>query len=191
MTLAKYRSVDITMLALLAGIFEFLGNYLSERWSVSFSLSFASLIAIIGIFRWGHYGTIIYVVAGLPMLLIKQEQIIHSILFYVVANGFIGLIPILFRKLNYDKIRDHNLLFNGFIIFLCLSIVLGKGIALIVLGEEQGILAFLGSFLFTIVVNFILLNVLKRIDGLITNMKENIKKSQEEELYERSYHAPK
>lgn len=191
MTLEKYRTIDITMLSLLAAVFEFLGNYLAEKWSVSFSLSFASMIAIIGIFRWGYAGTVIYIVAGIPMVLMKQEEILDSLLFYVIGNSFIGIIPLLFRKLNYDRIRDHSLMFNAFIVLLCLSISLGKGIAFIIMGEPQGIMAVLGAFLFTIVVNLILLNVLKRTNGLITDMKEHIKKAQEEELYERSYHASK
>ncbi|MDD3999658.1 MAG: hypothetical protein PHX62_02015 [Bacilli bacterium] len=187
MSLKQYRNLDLLMLSILAIISEFLGTFLLEKLSVGFTISFASLIAIIAIFRWGYRGGLAYVLAGIPMLFLYQEySFLNNLLYYLIGGSFIFIIPIVFKNHSLDAIRNKSSTFNLFIIFLYLSIVFGKSLTLFVLGENlfSSLRAVMGSFLFTIVISIIILNLLKKTSGLITDMTALIKESQLERNYE-------
>ncbi|HEY8395308.1 MAG TPA: hypothetical protein VIK96_00865 [Bacilli bacterium] len=185
MSLKQYRSLDLLIFSILAMASEFMGTFLLEKFIPGFTISFASLIAIIAIFRWGPAGGIVYVLSGLPIILLYNDSFYENLLFYLGGNSFIFIVPLLIRKPR-NSIRDKTFSFNLYILLIYVSVIVGRALMVFVLGEELigALRAVMGSLLFTIVVSTLLLNLLKKANGLITDMYVLIEESKTERTYE-------
>lgn len=185
MSLKQYRGLDLLIFSLLAAASEFLGAFLLRKLVPGFTLSFAFLLSVVAIFRWGLPGGIVFVVSGLPLLLLYKDNFLENLLFYVAGNFFIFLVPAFVRR-PLDGIRDRALAFNLFILAAFLAVVLGRTLALAVFGEPflKSFRAVAGSLLLTYVASAVLLNLLKKTSGLLTDMKTLIEESNTERNYE-------
>jgi len=159
----------------LAIISEFLGNYLLNFMNVGFCISFASLICLIAMVRWGAIGGLTYILAGIPMIFISESTMNYfdAFLYYVVANAFIAIPLLLWNK------RKRDLLVNKWykkILYPIISLIflsVGKGIAIVIItGEITGVIDFAGSMLFTLAIDILLIFVLSHREGLICDMDE-------------------
>lgn len=189
----KILYLDLIVFSFLAVISEFLGNYLLNFMNVGFCISFASLICLIAMVRWGAIGSITYILAGIPMIVISESTMNYSngFLYYVIANAFIVIPLLLWNKRDRNKLIDKwykKILYP----LVCLGFLsVGKGIAIVMItGELTGLVDFAGSMLFTLVINIILLFVLSKRDDLICDMDKYIireVKNREEEKKNAEY----
>jgi len=159
----------------LAIVSEFLGNYLLNFMNVGFCISFASLICLIAMIRWGAIGGLTYILAGILMIFISESTMndFEGFLYYVVANAFVAFPLLLWNKRNRNTLINkwYKKILYPIICLLFLSI--GKGIAIIIItGEITGVIDFAGSMLFTLVIDIILLFVLSHREDLICDMDQ-------------------
>ena len=120
MSLKQYRNLDLFIFSILAMVSEFLGTFLLESLFSGFAVSFASLVAIIAIFRWGFWGGIVYVLSGIPMIFIYKEDLLDNLLYFVVGNSFIFIVPLFYRR-SLNQIRDKTFSYNIFILLMYCS----------------------------------------------------------------------
>ncbi len=174
MSLKKYRQVDILILTVIAIVCEVVGYLAHMRYpDAGFYLSFSILLCMIAMLRWGIWGCIVYPVAGLFMVFTAQSgQVLEKILMYPVANCFIVLSIIMFRVVKRDDIRLDAGLTVLYVLVCYLSIAIGKGFGLLLLGERpiQGMALYLLAELFNIIMVFIVMLFLRKRDGLMRDM---------------------
>ncbi|MCK7488613.1 MAG: hypothetical protein MZU97_26285 [Bacillus subtilis] len=125
MSLQQYRLADLAVL----GVLAFLASLVSELAfrQVTHSLvyvNFGLLIGIIAIVRWNAPGTLMFVLAGVPVFLFRQipGDFWFQFGFYILANAGIGFSVVLFRYLKKDSVGTT---FLGSLAFLsCVYILL-------------------------------------------------------------------
>jgi len=109
---------------------------------------------------------------GIPGILFSDMSLFSGILFYVAANGLIGLPMLLYGQRERDRIVGNHVFFLLYILLSHVSLSLGKGIVIFLLtGEITGAVDYFGATCFILVMNLILCQVLKMRDGLICDMR--------------------
>lgn len=169
----KYRLIDLILLSIIALIAEVMANVLLVFYpGAGYFLSFSILVAMIAIIRWGKVGSIVYVIAGLPMIFLGSGTLLENILIYPIANIFIILNSLIFKFLDRDKLKLNNfyLVLYVLVSYLCLS--LGKGLGGFVINGSflRNLYQYLVTHLFNIIMVFIALNLIKGKDGLLVDM---------------------
>lgn len=174
-SIEKYRIFDLTILSILAIGAEILGHVLHIKLpGAGYYLSFAILIAIVAMIRWGAFGAAVYVIAGITMIFMNEGPVLESILLYPFSYAFIGLSAVSFKFVNRHKMKDNIFVLLVFSIIAHISVSVGKGLAMYLLTGD-----FIDSFiyfnltqLFSMVIVGIVLVVIKNKKGLLVDMKQ-------------------
>lgn len=184
----KYRYFDMVLLTILAIVAQIMGDLLHDALpGAGFYLNFSILVALVAIIRWGKWGSLVFVISGLPMLFLHHGNIIESILLYPFANAFIIFTCLIFRVVDRDHIKDTawNLLVYCVTAYLFISI--GKGIVTYFLAGGfiiKNIVYYFLTQLFNMIMVFIILLLIKSKAGLLDNMHMYLLKYNQEEHYE-------
>lgn len=184
MDLKQYRQMDLILLSVLALITEIMGFYLHDAFpGVLYYLSFGVLIAVIAVIRWGAMGSVVYIVAGLPMVFLADNGVLVNILMYPVANSFILLAALLIAKRYRQKIIDDSVYLLFYLVVTFAVLALGKGSMIFILGESfvGSTLMYFISQLFNLVMTFVILVLLKKRQGLLEDMKQYFERMNVEE----------
>lgn len=180
MSYRQYKMMDLLMLSFLAVIIEFFGYYLVDKLSSPVYLSFALTIGIVALVRWGVVGGVVYLLAGIPLVFLKEQAFGVSLMYEVLAN--LGLsIPFIFMiKKNRDIFAKNKLYLFLISLASILSLSMIKGIVLVaVIGEVSAIVEFFAFSLLMITMNLGLLMILAfNKSQLIRDMDTYIKESQ-------------
>lgn len=188
MSYSKYRFADLTVFSLLALLTSFISEYAYIKLSnPMFYLNFGLLISTIAIVRWNHLGAITYVVAGIPMLLMRTVIDAYWVHFgfYVVANLFVGGACLVFKFIDKQRISSsisHTLLylFSAF-----LFVAIAKGFILAISGDNFliSVYSYLVAELFNMVITVIAFVFINRFGkGLIVDMYSYILDAQKETI---------
>ncbi len=181
-TLKQYRIMDLTLLSVLAVATEAMGALLHLKLpGAGYYLSFAVLIGLIAVIRWGPIGGIVYTVSGIPMIFLGIGAVGFNILFYPIANSVLILVGYLFRKLPERKVIKDNLILLIFVTVAYCLIALAKGVVIGLYGEnifKGGVLYFLTQ-LFSMIMTYIVFLIIRRRDGLLMDMKTYFEREQE------------
>lgn len=176
-SIEKYRIFDLVILSILAVAAEIVGNILHIKLpGAGYHLSFAILIAIIAMIRWGAVGAVTYVVAGFAMLFFYQGSVLEAFLLYPFSYVFVGLSAIFFRFVDRNKLREDVFLLLLYSLIAHLSVAVGKGITMYILTGDfiDGFILFNITQIFSIVIVSIALLVIKEKDGLLVDMKKQL-----------------
>lgn len=168
----SFMLLDLLFFVILAVLSEIMGNLLLKTWHSSFYFSFSIALCLIAMIRWGTAGTVVGMLGGLPGILFSDMPFFSGILFYGIANIFIGLPMLLYGNRERDKIAGHYGLFPLYILLSHICLSLGKGIVIFLLtGETTGAVDYFAATCFILVINLIFCCVLKSRDGLICDMR--------------------
>jgi hypothetical protein len=174
-SVSKYRIFDLVLLAVLAVFCEVIGELLHIRYAgAGFYLSFSILIAIISMIRWGYWGTLVYVIAGIPMVFIHDGSLVENLLLYPFSYMFLGLANIFFIFVKRSKIKESAMLILCFTIIAYISVSIGKGISTYILTGVflNGLLYYNVIQLFSFVMVFIVLLLIRNSKGLLVDMEQ-------------------
>lgn len=170
----QFKIIDLSIFTILAAASEFMSLYFIRIFSeAGYVISFSFLISLIAIYRWGRLGAIPYIVSGLVLLGIhfQSDDILFQICYYVIANFMMLFTPMLFKFFSKKKIKQSVSLLFLYILFPLISITIGKGLMILIFEHTAlGFIDYFASQLFTIVISFIILNIVVRIDGLLEDM---------------------
>lgn len=172
---------DLIFLSFLAAISEWMGNGLLKVWDSSFYFSFSIAIGIIAIIRWGIPGIIVGIIGGCPGIFFSNLFLRDGILFYSLANLFLGIPILFFGKRNRNMISKYPLYLTAYIIMSHVCLAIGKGIAIYVLtGEVTGMVDYFGATFLIMVINIIVCLLLRTREGLLCDMRYYFEEGEEE-----------
>lgn len=186
MDLKQYRMMDLGMLTVLAVIAEVMGDYLHKALpGAGFYLSFGVLIALVAIVRWGSIGSIVLVLASVPMVFLGPNSIGVNLLLYPVANAFVFIAGVAIVRIGREIIIADLLNMLLMIIGTYLTVALGKGLVVMVLGDAliNGAVQYLLTNIFGIVMTYIVMVLIRKRQGLLTDMKNYFEREQNDHEY--------
>ncbi len=68
-SMKRYRMIDIGIFTALAIVSEMMGFFLHNRLSgAGYYISFGILLSVAAMIRWGRYGSLVYIIASVPMV---------------------------------------------------------------------------------------------------------------------------
>lgn len=173
--LEQFRIFDLVFFSVLAVISEIMGDLLHLRFAgAGFYLSFSLLIVFIAIVRWDEFGVIVALAAGLPMILLGPNIILHNIIMYPIANSFVILAALVIKRLDKEELMNDPLMLIGVLFLTYFSVSLGKSFGLLILGEafvKGGVMHFV-SQLFNIVMSYIVILLLRQRQGLFIDINK-------------------
>lgn len=171
----QFKTVDLVVFSVLALISEFVSIQLLNVFDgAGMVFSFAILITLIAIYRWGYIGSIVYVVAGLGSLFVSTNYGVN-ILYYPIANIAIVGTVLVFKVLKKEDFKTKGLYLFIYSVVPILFLSISKGLILwIVDGNVFGFTDYFASQLLTILITFIVLNLVVRVEGLLEDMNTYI-----------------
>lgn len=182
--LKQYRMMDLGLLTVLAIISEVLGDLLHKQLpGAGFHLSFSILIALIAIVRWGKAGTLVYIIAGIPMIILGPNSMIQNILLYPAANGFILLCALIAERFDMKEMIRDNLRLLLFTATAFVATAIGKGLMLFLYGDSifsASAMYFLAN-MFSLIMTYVVLLIVRRKGDLLVDMETYFIDSQTEE----------
>ena len=184
MSKSKFKYTDLLIFSILAVLSELAGNVLVDQLNSMFYMSFASIIAIIALLRWGPAGVLVYIATGMYSFLVASDYTLGNIMLHIVANMFIAIPSLFILNKNRDSIIKSEGRLVLFILLCYLSLSIGKGLAIfIITTETDGVISYLSSQSFVFLISIIFAVVLSKKSEIICDMDEyliRINKEKEE-----------
>lgn len=156
-----FKVFDLLVFSILAVGFEFLGYYLVGKLETPIYLSFSFVIGVIAMVRWGVVGVIPFILAGIPLLILKEDINVATIAYEVIANAFI-VVPFLFLTKKKKDLFVGDLLKTNIVFITCiLSVCCAKGFVLVaVSGTLNNFINYFAASLLVIVMNALIFSLL-------------------------------
>ncbi len=187
-SLGEYRAIDLALFAVLLAVFEFL---IVRFTTVSYyTVSLAAVITATVYMRWGWWGAIHAVLAGVLFCfyysgIAPPDQAVRPVqyIIYTVGNLFSLPCVLLLKRLGPERVRQSavkSLLYSLTVILLMQG---GRAVVALLLGAATPAKAFgyfttdALSILFTLVVTWIL----RRLDGIFEEQRHYLSRVQEEQ----------
>ena len=183
-TWKEYRAIDLGLMAIMLAVFEFIIVNAANWWFPDqlYTVSLAAAITSIVYMRWGVWGAIHAVEAGLVFSYFsgatKEQYII-----YCVGNLLSVLAVLLLKAAGKEKVRKGNLglFFPILVLFLMQG---GRAAAAILLGTApRATLGFFTTDSLSYIFTFVIIWIARKLDGVYEDQKHYLLRinSQEEE----------
>lgn len=188
-TIKKYQMFDIILLSIIALVAEIMGSVLHNILpGAGFHLSFSILVALIAMIRWGKIGALVYVVAGIPMVVLQEGNLLENIMLYPLANVTIIFACLLFRFKNRSDLKLDNFNILIYVVGAYISVALGKGFVTYVISRDflKSTTYYLVGQLFNMVMVFLVFLLIKNKEGLLEDMSTYFNKFDQGGHYEQS-----
>lgn len=170
----QYRAIDLTILAVVLGICEFLTAKAAVSWFPSqlYTLSPTIMMVCIVMMRWNGYAAIHAAVGGLVFCLASGAGDKH-ILIYCLGNCFALSALLLFKAFGKKKIKDKF----GYTVLFTLAAFLGAQlgrwlIGLLLGGSPDSIIVFLTTDSLSLLFAVVVVLISRKADGLFEDQKE-------------------
>lgn len=174
MKIEQYRLMDLSLLSILAMVAEALGIWLYGKFPLAgYYISFSTMIAIIALLRWGSFGAVVNCLIAIPSALLSQSVSIPLFLFYLISNSTAALIPVLFKRLETSVIVARSYLLLAYVLGFYGVLTLSRGLFGFIMGVSfpAAVMQTFTQILFSMIMGYILLVMLKRREGLLVDMK--------------------
>ncbi len=172
-SLGEYMAIDLVLFAVMMSIFEYLITVAARYWFPDelYTVSLAAVITSIVFMRWGAWGGIHAVIAGVVFCLFSGATGEQYII-YCVGNLFSLLALILLFRVGKEKVRTGKFLSLMFPILVQLLMHGGRALTALLLGAPPTSVPgfFLTdslSYVFTLVIAWIV----RRLDGVYEDQK--------------------
>ncbi len=182
-----YRRMDLFIFLILMVFSSVVSLFVFTNKSFQFYFSFTVLVLFITLVRWNYLGILPYFISQIIVSIVQIYFFQTEIAITLVANlgsvVFLFVIPLILTK--YKKeVRKNPLVLLSLLLLTYVLIGIGEGFSLLFLGDFN----FLGNIVFyifnqeiySIVISFVLILLLRSIDNLIVNVKNHLKMNQEE-----------
>lgn len=177
--LRLYRIFDLTVLSVLAILAEGLGIVAATRFSgAGFFISFSSLVVLIALIRWKQYGVLVSVMTTVALLLLNDTASFPLLLYYLLSNSAVILIPILFHRRPVSSIVENPYLLFAYMSCYYGTLFVSRGFsgALIGLSFAESFAQNLAQLSLSMVMTFVFLLMLRKKEGLLVDMTTYIYK---------------
>lgn len=182
-SLAQYRSIDLTILGVLMAIVQVLIGFAASVWfrDQLYVASPVGIIVALVMMRWGPWAGIHAILGGLVHVWISDGSV-HHILIYCVGNSFSLLTLILVKLLGKDKIRANVVYTLLYALCVQLLMLLGRAAMAAILGyEAAACLMLITTDALSILFTLCGVWVVRRIDGLFEDQIHYLLRIQSEQ----------
>lgn len=191
-SLKQYKSTDLFVFALILTVSEVL-IYMAGKWfpmAATYTLSLLVPIVLTVMIRWGWEGILFAAFCGILKCLIhiNTSTGLHFVS-YIIGNAFIAIMLIPIKFIGKDKIRAKWWATALFLIGGWLCVYLGRssvwaiGYSISPIAESaawKGFVSFGLGDLFSLVVGFVIVLVLRRLDGMFEDQVTFLKRLENE-----------
>ena len=183
----RYRSIDLTLFAVMLVVFEGIIVTASTRWFAGqpYTVSVVPLIIAIVMIRWGPWAVLHAALGGFVFCLFSKAAP-RQYAIYCVGNLFSLAALFLIRWQGDEKIRADALKTWVYGLAVLALIHLGRGLVSLFFGG--GVAAALGFFttdVITALFTLVILWFVRKLDGMLENQNHYLLRLQEEQEEER------
>ncbi len=179
----EYRAIDLTIMAVMLAVFEYLIIAAARFWFPDqlYTASLAAAVTSIVYMRWSWWGAIPAVEAGLIFCVFSGgtgEQFI----IYCVGNLFSlpAVVPLL--KLGKERVRTGRYLSLLFPLLVQLLMHVGRAVMALILGAElPALVNFFTMDSLSYVFTFVIIWIARKLDGVYEDQKHYLLRVHEEE----------
>ena len=171
-TWKQYRAIDLALLALALAVFEFLIVRAANWWfpGQPFTVSLAAAMASLGYMRWGFWGVIHAVEAGLVFCFFSGATG-EQYLIYCIGNAASALAVLLLKAFGKERVRTGHL---SLIFPLLVQVLMqaGRAAVSLLLGAEPAAAAgFFTTDSLSLLFTFVIIWIARKLDGVYEDQK--------------------
>ena len=182
-TLSQYRSIDLTILALVLAVSQVLIHFASSKWFADqlYVVSPVAAVAALVMMRWGGWGAIHAALGGFLYAMLEggswQQFLIYG------GGNLLGMLAlVMFKIWDKERIRQNSVLTAVFALTVQLLMQLGRaGIAALFGYTPAQFLGFITTDLLSEVFTFFIIWTVRRIEGLFEDQKHYLLRIQSEQ----------
>ena len=168
----EYRAIDLTIWALALAVFEFLIVRAANWWfpGQPFTVSLAAAMASIVYMRWGWWGAIHAVEAGLVFCFFSGASGPQYVI-YCAGNLFSVLAVLLLNRMGKERVRTGHL---SLVFPLLVQVLMQAGRALAALALGAGpadVVGFFTTDSLSLLFTFVIIWIARKLDGVYEDQK--------------------
>lgn len=172
-TFQEYRAIDLSMLAVMVAVFEYLLVTAARFWFPNelYTVSLAAALTSIVYMRWGYWGAFHAVEAGFVFCLFG-EGTKEQFLIYCIGNLFSLLAVVLLHAVGKEKVRTDGFLAILFPLLVLLLMQGGRAIVAFVLGAAPAaLIGFFATDSLSLLFTGVIIWIARRLDGIYEDQK--------------------
>lgn len=179
----EYRTIDLSLFALMLAVFEFIIVRVSTSgmfWDQMYTVSLAAAITSIVYMRWGYWGGVHAALAGFLFCFYYGGRV-DQYLIYIAGNLLSLLAVPVLKKAGPEKVRQGQFASLLFPLAVILLMQGGRAAVSMVLGHTPGEAAgFFTTDALSILFTLVIIWIARRLDGVYEEQKHYLLRIQEE-----------
>lgn len=181
-TLSQYRSIDLTILAVLMAVSQFVIHVASSFWYPEqlYVVSPVAAMVTLVMMRWGAWAGIHALLGGVLFTLLSGGSVQHFIIFG--AGNLVSMLALIYvRFFTKERIRKDAFLSVVFALLVQILMQLGRsGVAAILGFPADACLGFITTDVLSCLFTGVIIWVVRRIEGLFEDQKHYLLRIQSE-----------
>ena len=181
-TFREYRAIDLSIMALMVAVFEFLIVNAANFWFPDqlYTVSLAAAMTSIVYMRWGAWGGI-HAVEAAAVYCYFSGGTPGQFVIYCAGNLFSLFAVILLKAVGKERVRTGNLSL-AFPLLVLLLMHIGRGTVALAFGAEPGnVVDFFATDSLSYVFTFVIIWIARRLDGVYEDQKHYLLRIHTEE----------
>ena len=187
LTLAEYRSLDLTLFAVILAVCEYIITLAAIRWFPGqlYTVSLSAALCAIVLMRWGAWAGLHALLGGAAFCLASGGSP-KQLAIYALGNLFCLLALPLLRGKGKEKIRADKLFTIFFALAVVLAMQLGRAVVALVLGTPiETCVGFFTTDSLSDVFTMVVVSLARRLDGIFEDQKRYLRRLQEQQKKEK------
>lgn len=185
-TFQQYRTIDLSILAVMLVFFQAVIHIAASFWFPDqlYVVSPAAAVVALVMMRWGAWGLIHALLAGIAFTAISGGQWQHYVI-YGVGNLLCAAALLMLRHPGKDRVRSDAMLSLGFGLCVQLAMLLGRAAVAAALGYGAGeCIGFITTDSLSILFTLVIVWIIRRIEGLFEDQKNYLLRLENERQVE-------
>ena len=187
LTLAQYRAVDLTLLAVILAVCEYGMTLAARQWFPGqlYTVSVTGALCAIVLMRWGIWAGL-HAVLGGAVFWYASGGTWQQLAIYGIGNlGCLLVLPLL-RGTGKEKIRRDKLFTALFALGVTLAMELGRAAVALLLGTAWELsVGFFTTDTLSCVFAMVVVSLAARLDGVFEDQKQYLRRLQEQQRKEK------
>ena len=187
LTLAEYRSLDLTLFVVILAVCEYVITLAAIRWFPGqlYTVSLSAALCAIVLMRWGPWVGLHALLGGTAFWLASGGTP-RQLAVYALGNLFCLLVLPLLRGNGKEKIRTDKLFTILFALAVVLSMQLGRAAVALALGTSiETCVGFFTTDSLSDVFTIVVVSLARRLDGIFEDQKRYLRRLQEQQKKEK------
>lgn len=179
---SQYRSIDLTILAVVLVISQILINAASTNWYVNqpYVVSPVAAVAALVMMRWGAYVAVHAVLGGAVYVLLSGGNM-QQLAIYCIGNLAAMAVLVMFRVFSKERIRESAFLTVMFAFMVQIAMQLGRAAVAAIFGNNLSVcLGFITTDVLSVLFTTLIIWIARRVDGLFEDQRNYLLRQERE-----------